>query len=291
MSKKALIFPGQGAQFIGMGKDFVDAFPVAKKTFEEADDLLKVHLSKVVFEGPESELLLTKNSQLAIFTNSIAILRVFQEEFPEVTPAFCSGLSLGEYSALCAAGKLSFEKTLLLIQKRAQLMNDASVKNPGSMAAVLGLSGEDVDRAICEIKGLWVANYNCPGQVVISGTKEGIEKGAIALKEKGAKRVVPLSVSGAFHSPLMKEAEIALSSYIMNTKFTKSRTQLVMNVLGCPTEELQRNLIAQVSGSVRWEQGIRYMDHEGVETYIEIGCGKTLSGMNRKIGVKGKTFS
>src|SRR3989338_6810333 len=145
MNKKAFIFPGQGAQVVGMGKDFVDSFSVAKATFQEADDLLKTNLSKLVFEGPEKELMLTKNSQLAIFTTSMAILRVLQGEHPEMTPHFCSGLSLGEYSALCAARKLSFEECLSLIQKRADLMNHACEKNPGAMAAVLGLTASDVD--------------------------------------------------------------------------------------------------------------------------------------------------
>ncbi len=275
-----------------MGKDFSDAFAVAKKTFEEADDLLKMHLSKIVFEGPAEELTQTKNAQLAIFVNSMALNRVLLEEFPEMTPNFCSGLSLGEYSALCASGKLSFSEILSLIQKRADFMNEACTKNPGTMAAVLGLNALDVETALEGIDGVWIANYNCPGQIVISGTVQGVEKGSVALKEKGAKRVLPLSVSGAFHSPLMQDAQDALEPFIMAASMQETPVELVMNVSGnSENENIRKNLISQVTGSVRWEQGIRSMDEKGVELYLEIGCGKTLSGMNRKIGVTGKTLS
>lgn len=292
MKKIAYIFPGQGAQIVGMGKDFFDTFVIAKKTFEEADDLLKMDLSKGIFEGPTELLTLTKNAQLSIFVNSMAITRVLHEEFPEMTPLFCSGLSLGEYSALCASGKLSFHESLALIQKRADLMNAACTKNPGTMAAVLGLNALDVDESLKGIDGVWIANYNCPGQIVISGTKEGVEKGSAALKEKGAKRVLPLSVSGAFHSPLMQDAQDALMPFIMASSLQKTPVELVMNVSGISeNEKILENLTSQVTGSVRWEQGIRYMDERGVALYLEIGCGKTLSGMNRKIGVSGKTLS
>lgn len=294
MKKIAFLFPGQGAQYVGMGKDFAESFSIARETFEEADDILGFSLSQIIFEGPEDLLTQTKISQLAIFVNSVAILRTLQQQMPEAIPFVCTGLSLGEYTALYASGKLSFKDTLLLVQKRAQLMNDACESIPGTMAAVLGLSGSDVESAIRGISGAWVANYNCPGQVVISGTKEGVEKGSEALKSKGAKRVLSLNVSGAFHSGLMQKAQDALSPYVLAASLKETPIKLVMNAPGTfveKMEEMRKYLISQVTQSVRWEQGILAIDAQGIDLYIEIGCGKTLSGMNRKIGVKGLTLS
>ena len=187
MKKIATLFPGQGAQYVGMGKDFAESFAIARETFEEADEILNMRLSKIIFEGPEDLLMQTKYSQLAIFVTSMAILRVLQQQMPHLRPEICSGLSLGEYSALCASGKISFKDALLLIQKRAQFMQEAAEKMGGAMAAVLGLNAEDVSSALQGLKDVWVANYNCPGQIVISGTKEGVEKGSEILKAKGAK--------------------------------------------------------------------------------------------------------
>lgn len=295
MKKKvAFLFPGQGAQYVGMGKDFASSFAIAKETFEEADEHLQMHLSKIIFEGPEEVLVQTKHSQAAIFVNSIAIYRVLLEQMSELCPFVCAGLSLGEYSALHASNKLSFKETLSLVQKRALLMNEACEKVPGTMAAVLGLKAHQVDLAIKDIDGVWVANYNCPGQVVISGTRQGIEKGSCALKESGAKRVLPLNVSGSFHSPLMQGAKEALAPFILEALMHQTLTKLVMNVPGDFVEkisEIRKNLISQVTQSVRWEQGILAMDGKGVDLYLEIGCGKALSGMNRKMGITGATLS
>ncbi len=294
MKKIAYLFPGQGAQYPGMGKDFSDSFAIARDTFEEADDILKMSLSKIIFEGPEEILVQTKYSQIAIFVNSMAILRVIQQQMPDLRPFVCSGLSLGEYTALCSSGKLSFSETLSLIQKRALLMNEACEKVPGTMAAVLGMEGSRVEEALRGVPEVWVANYNCPGQIVISGTKIGVEKGSEILKAEGAKRVLPLSVSGAFHSGLMQMAQDGLSPYILKAPLEETDIKIVMNVPGdfvIGAEDIRKNLISQVTQSVRWEQGIQQMNLQGIDCYLEIGCGKTLSGMNRKIGVSGLTLS
>jgi [acyl-carrier-protein] S-malonyltransferase len=277
-----------------MGKDFSESFAIARETFEEADEILGMHLSKIIFEGPEEVLVQTKYSQVAIFVTSIAILRVLQQQMPDLRPFVCAGLSLGEYTALCASGKLSFSETLLLVQKRALLMNEACEKVPGTMAAVLGMGAEPVESALKGIKDIWVANYNCPGQIVISGTREGVEKGSEILKVSGAKRVLPLSVSGAFHSGLMQIAQDALAPHIMASSFQDTPIQLVMNVPGGFVEsvsDIRKYLISQVTQSVRWEQGILAMNEQGIDLYLEIGCGKTLAGMNRKMGVSGMTLS
>lgn len=294
MKKIAFIFPGQGAQYPGMGKDFFDAFPIARQTFEEADDLLSQGLSKTIFEGPEELLTQTRNSQLGIFVNSIAILRTLSQQIPAAVPAICSGLSLGEYTALCASKRATFADTLAVVRERARLMNEACEQVPGTMAAVLGLNGAQVEEALHKMTGIWVANYNAPGQIVISGTREGVEKASAALKEKGAKRVLPLEVHGAFHSGLMASAQEKLAPHIQQVSLHTSPVQLVMNVPGdfvTDLSQMKSYLIQQVTHSVRWEQGIRAIDAAGVHLYVEIGCGKTLQGLNRKIGVQAPTLS
>ncbi|HSX14010.1 MAG TPA: ACP S-malonyltransferase [Chlamydiales bacterium] len=294
MRKQAFLFPGQGAQYVGMGKDFFDSFGVAKETFQEADDILNETLSKIIFEGPENILTQTKYCQAAIFVNSIAILRVLRQQMPNFVPFVTAGLSLGEYGALHASEKLSFKDTLILLQKRALFMNEACEKVPGTMAAILGLTAEQVETALKGVPGLWVANFNCPGQIVISGTKEGVEQGSQILKEQGAKRVIPLSVAGAFHSGLMQRAQDMLAPLIMAAPIEESSIQFVMNAVGgfvSTVSDIRKYLISQVTSSVRWEQGIRAMNEKSVDRYVEIGCGTTLSGMNRKIGVTGEILS
>jgi [acyl-carrier-protein] S-malonyltransferase len=288
--KIAWIFPGQGAQYVGMGKDFFDSYQVAKETFLEADDRLGFSLSKIIFEGPEDLLTQTKHSQLGIFVTSMAILRVIQKECPDLNPSVTAGLSLGEYTALCASNRLGFEETLLLVQERARLMNEACEKTPGTMAAVLGLDAAGIEEAVKGLDGVWVANFNAPGQTVVSGTKEGIEKASSILKEKGAKRVIPLTVHGAFHSGLMLSAQEGLTPWIEKAHFSTSSIDFVMNVPGNfirTEEEIRTHLKAQVTQSVRWEQSIQAMKNAGVELFLEIGCGKTLSGLNRKMGISG----
>lgn len=292
----AFIFPGQGAQYPGMGADFVDSFEEARLTFEEADEALSRKLSSIVLKGSEEELTETKNSQAGIYVNSIAIFRVINKLFPELKPSVCAGLSLGEYTALTASARLPFVEGARLVQQRGLFMNEACESTRGTMAVILGLDAEAVESMVKEMnmpQDLWAANYNCPGQVVISGTVKGIEMGSKKAIEKGAKRVLPLQVHGAFHSGLMEQAERKLAEYIRNARLQDSSIELVMNVTGDfvkDIEEIKHNLIKQVTGSVRWEQGIRKMAASGVDLFVEIGCGKVLAGFNKKINA-GQTVS
>ena len=297
MKKKAFLFPGQGAQYLGMGKDFVAAYSIAKQTLEEADEILGRKLSEIILFGPDTALTETKNSQIGIYVISMAILRVVNELFPDLIPQYCAGLSLGEYTAATASASLSFEQGLSLVQKRGLFMNEACENTKGSMAVVLGLDADAVEEMVEAAhlpNDLWVANFNCPGQVVISGTMKGIEAGTRLAKEKGAKRILPLQVHGAFHSGLMNSAKRHLTPYINEVSLQPSQSQLIMNVTGSAVDDLnliRKNLIDQVTSPVKWEQGIRFLDKESVELYIEMGPGKTLAGFNKRIGVFGKTIS
>ncbi len=292
----AFLFPGQGAQYPRMGADFFEAFSAARFTFEEADALLGRPLSKLILEGNEEELTATRNSQVAIYTVSCAICRVVQELF-DLQPSVCAGLSLGEYSALTAAEWLAFSDALPLVQKRAAFMEEACLSKPGAMAVIMGLAPEAIEAMIRELdigKELWIANVNCPGQVVISGTEKGIELGVACAKARQAKRAIPLQVQGAFHSGLMLEAEKKLAPFIEKAPLKKGAARISMNVPGgfCQDEEqVKKNLIQQVTQSVKWEQSVRAIEREGVDLYIEFGPGKTLSGMNRRIGVAAPTLS
>jgi [acyl-carrier-protein] S-malonyltransferase len=297
LKKYAFLFPGQGAQYPGMAKDFYDQFPIARQTFDEADQFLNCAFSKLVFEGPSCELTLTKNSQIAIYIASIAILRVVQQEFPELAPTLCAGLSLGEYTALTAAGKIDFIDCLDLVRTRANAMHQACEEVKGSMQVVLGMTEEAVESVIQELNPphpVWVANLNCPGQVVIAGTIEALMVAAEALKQKGAKRVLALEVSGAFHSGLMRSAQDKLAAKIAHVPFHESDIEIVMNVPGdfvSSTQQMRQVLIDQVASPVRWEKGIRKMVERKIDFYLEMGPGKTLSGMNKRIGVNEPIFS
>lgn len=287
MTKIAFIFPGQGAQYPGMAKDFYENYPSAKETFQEADDILGRNLSKIILEGPAELLTETRNSQTGIYVASIAILRTLQRLFPRLKPVVCAGLSLGEYTALTASGRLDFVDGLPLVQKRGEFMNDACLATQGTMAVVLGLSGEAVEKVVAQVNmpnDLWAANFNCPGQVVISGTVKGIAAGTEAAKAAGAKRVLPLQVYGAFHSGLMRSAEERLKEYVELAPLKESGIELVMNVPGGYVKtipEVRQFLIEQVTRPVRWEQGIQSM--QGISHFVEIGCGKTLKGFNQRI--------
>ncbi|MCH9631296.1 MAG: Polyketide biosynthesis malonyl CoA-acyl carrier protein transacylase PksC [Chlamydiia bacterium] len=296
MSKEIVyLFPGQGAQYVSMGQDFYNAFEESKKVFDEADEILGYSLSNIIFDGPKQELTKTKYSQLAIFVVSSAIAAAFEKKFPEIKPSICAGLSLGEYTALYMADKISFKECLLLVQARANHMHEASVNHPGGLSVVLGFDEKTVREHI-EAQGytLWIANLNCPGQVVISGSHEELDKATLSLKEAGAKRVLPLDVSGAFHSGLMKEAQEKLKDKIENIEFNDSTIQVAMNVPGSIVEDMSHmkgHLIDQVASTTKWEKSIREIDEKDVAFYIEMGPGRSLCGMNKKIGVKAPSYN
>lgn len=292
--KVCFIFPGQGSQYVGMGKDFYENFEVARKIFAKADEVLGDGFSRLLFEGPMEELTLTKNSQPAIYVMSFAIYQVFSQMYPNVTPYACAGLSLGEYTALAASGRISFEEGLRLVAKRASLMQEACEVSSGSMRVVLGLEESLIAAALASQKDVCIANVNCPGQVVIAGTKSGLEEASIKLKDAGAKRVLPLEVSGAFHSNLMLPAKEGLAPFLLKANLKDSSIRFVMNTVGYFVQDLDKirqNLMAQVTEPVYWQKGIEAMEKEGATHFIEMGCGKTLQGMNKRIGVKAPTYS
>lgn len=267
--KIAFLFPGQGAQYPGMGKDFYEKYPIVKQTFQQADEILGYNLSKIILEGPQNTLTETKNSQPAIYIVSIAIWNVLKELFPPLKPFVCAGLSLGEYTALTVSEKISFGDNLPLVQKRGQAMNDACEATKGTMAVVIGLDANTVEKLVKEVNlpnDLWAANFNCPGQVVLSGTVKGIEAGTKAATAKGASMVVPLQVHGAFHSGLMQQAEEKMVDPIKKVSLKDSGISIVMNVPGdfvLNEADIRQNMINQITRPVRWEQGIRKMSDAG----------------------------
>lgn len=295
--KIAFLFPGQGAQYPGMGKDFYESFSLVRHLFEEANDIVKRNVSNVILHGPEDLLTQTKNSQTGIFLTSIALLKVFQNAFPEHTPFATAGLSLGEYTALTAAGNLVFSDALALVEKRGQFMNEACETAKGTMAVIMGLDSLEVEKMVQEANlpnDLWAANFNCPGQTVISGTVKGIAEGEKRAKERGAKRVLPLQVHGAFHSGLMRSAEEKLSIELRHVPFLKSPIKITMNVTGNFVEnpdEMRIALSKQVTSPVRWEENVRSLMSENIDLFLEIGPGKTLSGLNKRNGVLAPTFN
>lgn len=281
---KAYLFPGQGSQFPGMGKDIYDTQPKAKKFFDDANAILGFNITNVMFSGTADELKQTRVTQPAIFLHSVA-LALSHESF---APDMVAGHSLGEFSALVANKCLSFEDGLRLVFKRAMAMQRACEHNPSTMAAILGLDDQKVEEVCASIGGEVVvaANYNCPGQLVISGTIKGIELACERLKAAGAKRALPLPVGGAFHSPLMKPAREELAKAIQETKFSTPICPVYQNVNASPSinvDEIKENLIAQLTAPVRWTQSIQRMTQDGATIFIECGPGKVLQGLVKKI--------
>lgn len=283
MSKTAFIFPGQGAQAAGMGKDFYEAYPKAAEIYDMASDLLKLDMKALCFEEND-KLDLTEYTQAALVTTCLAMEKVLEEA--GVKPDITAGLSLGEYCAIHAAGGMSAADAIRTVRERGILMQDTVPAGEGGMAAVLGMEAAAIEEGLQGIEGAWIANYNCPGQIVITGRKAAVEKASQALKEKGARRVLPLNVSGPFHSPMLEPAGEKLLETLNQVEFTPLQIPYVTNVTAEPVTDIRLTkelLKQQVSSSVRWQQSMEYMLANGVDTFVEIGPGKTLTGFLRKI--------
>lgn len=296
MGKIAFIFPGQGSQTVGMGHSLAEQYPEVMQYFKKADERLSVELSKLIFEGPQEELTKTVNTQPALLTTSLAILERFQKA--AIKPDFVAGHSLGEYTALVAAGALTFEDGVYAVRKRGEFMEGAVPNGEGSMAAILGLDREPLSKVTAEVSDtgfpVSLANLNCPGQIVISGSRKGVELASASAKEAGAKRAIPLEVSGPFHSSLMKPAASELRQVLDELDMKDAGIPVIANVSANPmtkAEEIKENLIEQLYSPVLWEDSVVKMIDLGVDTFIEIGPGKVLSGLIKKINRSVKTYS
>ncbi|MFC5532390.1 ACP S-malonyltransferase [Cohnella yongneupensis] len=288
MGKIAFVFPGQGAQAVGMGRDAYESSEAARDIYDRADEALGFSISKLSFEGPEEQLRQTANTQPALLATSVALLEAFKSQ--GVRPDYVAGHSLGEYSALVAAGVLAFEDAIRLVRARGQFMEQAVPSGKGAMAAVLGADREPLAALCADITStaglVELANVNCPGQIVVSGSAEGVAEVVARGKEAGAKRVIPLEVSGPFHSSLMQPAADALSSELAKVNFGEASVPVVANVHAKPVtsgEELRKLLVDQVVSPVQWEDTVKWLISEGVDTFYEIGSGTVLAGLIKKV--------
>lgn len=289
---KAYVFPGQGAQFVGMGKDLYESSAIAKTLFEKANDILKFQITDIMFEGTDEELRQTNVTQPAIFLHSTILAKTLSENF---IPDMVAGHSLGEFSALVANQTLTFEDGLKLVSARAQAMQKACESEPSTMAAIIGLDDEVVEDVLSNISEIVVpANFNCPGQLVISGSLDGIKIACEQLTAAGAKRAIPLKVGGAFHSPLMEPARVELANAINNTKFGVGICPIYQNVTGQSVNDpeiVKKNLISQLTSPVRWNQIMINILADGAKTIIEVGPGKVLQGLFKKLDRNIETLS
>ncbi|MDD4858963.1 MAG: ACP S-malonyltransferase [Dehalococcoidales bacterium] len=294
MTKAAFVFPGQGSQSVGMGRDLYDNFPAAKAIFDQADNVLGFSISQLCFAGPDDELRKTVNAQPALVTMSFACLqaaRAAGAKLPQ--PAFTAGHSLGEYTALAFAGVLDFGDAVRLARERGRLMYEAGTAQPGSMAAVLGLD-EAVLAEVCRQTGVWLANINCPGQLVISGAVMNLNQAMEQAKARGASRVVPLQVSGAFHTPLMQLAADGLSKMISTLQFREPAITIIGNVNAQPlttAQAVKDELLKQLTSPVQWQRSVEYMAKQNTGTFYEIGPGKVLSGLIKRINKEAATVN
>lgn len=293
-TKVAYVFPGQGAQAVGMGKDLYDSFDSARSIFQKADDVLEFPLSRLCFEGPEEELQLTINTQPAMVTVSLACLAALRDQkgddgLPE--PTFVAGHSLGEYAALAAANVLDPANTIRLARERGRLMHEAALMNPGGMAAIIGLEEAPLSE-ICQQTDTLIANFNCPGQMVISGANENVAEAIELAKSRGAKRAVILAVSGAFHSPSMLPASDGLAKFVSTLDFQNPSVPIVGNTIAQPLYTagvVKAELLIQLCNSVHWQRSIECMIDNGVTSFIEIGPGKVLTNLIKRINKEVKT--